>query len=324
MNKLFLLASMLFATSAFAAPASEAPTKPSGTVTLTKDNSIIFDQVVDAESTAKVVQRAQELDSKLKSTDPLYLVLNTPGGSIQDGLEMIQALQGLNRPIHTVTIFAASMGFQIVQGLGDRLVTPSGTLMAHKARGGFSGEFPGQIDSRYTYYIKRLNAMDKVTASRSRGKLTVKSLQALYENEYWVEGQDAVDAGLADKVVLGKCDHSLNGRRNTDFYFMGFVITLVQSECPMNQGILDVAIQISTDQGLMSLKDFQAKGGSFTGKTSNTYSSYSSSWDTIVGPPAPKTAAPVPTVDGLTIEKINAEVDNVKKNFRKRLAIVKE
>jgi ATP-dependent Clp protease protease subunit len=319
MNKLLLLAAGLYSVTATAAPTTEAPTKPSETIVLTKDNSIIFDQEVDIESTAKAFQRAQELDSKLKSNEPIFLVLNTPGGSIQDGLELITNLKALNRPVHTITIFAASMGFQIVQGLGDRLVTPYGTLMAHKARGAFRGEFPGQIDSRYVYYINRLNEMDRVTAARSNGKLTVKSLQALYENEYWVEGRDAVNAGLADKVVIAKCDHSLNGTRSSEFMFLGFTIKLLQSECPMNQGVLGVEVNIATDQGLMPMKDFLAKGGSITGK--NTGSMYRD-WDTYG--PATKTPPPVPTVDGLSLEKINAEVDKLKENFRKRLTVVKQ
>lgn len=299
------------------------------TVTLTKDNSVILDDEVNSNTVAKVMQRAQEIDSKLPSGDPIYLVLNTPGGSIQDGLEMITFLKGLNRPIHTVTIFAASMGFQIVQGLGDRLVTPYGTLMAHKARGSFRGEFPGQIDSRYVYYIKRLNAMDKVTADRSGGKLTVKSLQDLYENEYWVEGQDAIDMGLADKVVIGKCDHSMNGKRETSFEFWGFIITLVQSECPMNQGLLDVTIQVATDQGLMTVKEFLAKGGSLDGsvKPDEDTTSYTPYYG--YGPqPVTETKStgkiPVLTVKGLTLEKIKTEENKLRESFKKRMAVVKE
>lgn len=329
--KNMLIALMLSLASFSAFAEHEGPVKPSQTINLNKDNVLLLDNEVNVETVAKLMQRAQELDAKLTSNDPLYLVLNTPGGSIQDGLELITFLKGLNRPVHTITIFAASMGFQIVQGLGDRLVTPFGTLMAHKARGAFRGEFPGQIDSRYVYYIKRLNEMDKITAARTNGKLTVKSLQDLYENEHWVEGRDAVESGLADKVVIGKCDHSLNGKRTSSFEYWGFLITLVQSECPMNQGIIDLTVQVATDQGLMTIKEFLSKGGSLEGKSTSDYgyspyygggSSYGPSPASVTSAPAAK--APVLTVDGLTMEKINKEVEKIRDNFKKRLAVVKE
>jgi len=203
MKKLLLTA--LFLLSSVAYGATE--------LTLTRDNTIVLRDEVTQDSTAKVMAEAQRLDSKLKSNEPMYLVLDTPGGSIQSGLEMITFLKSLNRPVHTVTLFAASMGFQTVQGLGTRYITPFGTLMAHKARGGFQGEFPGQIDSRYVYYLKRLAELDRIAVSRSKGKYTEKTFAALYENEHWVDGFNAVQEGLADEVVGVKCDHSLNGTR---------------------------------------------------------------------------------------------------------------
>ena len=111
------------------------------------------------------------MDASLKSGYPIYLFLNTPGGSIQAGLELIEGLNGINRPIHTVTLFAASMGWQLVQHLGTRYVLKYGVLMSHKARGQFSGEFGGgasQMDARYGLWLKRVHIME--TLQYTRGK----------------------------------------------------------------------------------------------------------------------------------------------------------
>jgi ATP-dependent Clp protease protease subunit len=281
---------------------------------LNSDNTIILDDEVNDETVARVTHKAQQMDSKLKSGDPIYLVLYTPGGSIQAGLEMITMLKGLNRPVHTVTLFAASMGFQTVQGLGTRYITPFGTLMAHKARGQFSGEFPGQIDSRYVYYIKRLNELDRITVSRSGGKLTEKSFKELYADEVWIDGFDAKNYGLADQVVTIKCDASLNGTRDNILNFMGFSIKLVLSACPLIMGPLEIVPLMQTDQGLIPLNEFLAKGGSLTGAASDPYAF--SSFSSASYGPAHK-AAPVLTVQGLTMEKINAEVAKAKESREK-------
>lgn len=276
-------------------------------ITLTSDNHIVLDDVVDSVSTANVVQQAYALDSKLKSDDPIFLVLDTPGGSIDAGLNMIQSLNSLNRPVHTITIFAASMGFQTAQGLGTRYILPGGILMSHKARGEFQGEFPGQLDSRYGFWLKRLARIDEQVVKRSNGKLTAKSYRDLYENEWWGEGADAVALGLADEVIAVKCDHSLSsGTKNAAFNFMGFTIMLAKSRCPTNNGILGIQAFLQTNQGLMKLEDFLAKGGSFTPVDSSSFISN-----------------PLYTTAPLTITEVTKKVEEIRMNAMKRREVIK-
>jgi len=235
-----------------------APAVESGRVVLTKDNSITMNDVIDSDTVAKLLMDVKALDSRLPSGDPIYLVLNSPGGSIDAGVELIERLSHLNRKVHTISLFSASMAFQTAQGLGDRLVTQDGTMMSHKARGGFYGEFPGQLDSRYSYYLKRVNRLDSRVVARTKGKHTMKSYAALIENEYWCDGQECVTQGLADKVVTATCDKSLDGQRRDEYKFLFFgqriVLTLVSDACPLNTGILDVEIAVNGNK-LYAAKD---------------------------------------------------------------------
>lgn len=221
-------------------PESQDPNK----IILTKDNTVSLSGEVSDASAAQVVLKARELDSKLPSGYPIYLVMSTPGGSIDAGLEMIDNLKTLNRPVHTVTLFAASMGFQTAQGLGTRYVSPTGTLMSHKARGGLSGEFPGQFDSRYGYYLKRVLKLDEVVVARSSGKQTLAGYRAAYANELWCQGQECVDIGVADKSVQVACDKSLDGvqKDQVSLSFLGMEIKLdvTRAACPTITGILEV------------------------------------------------------------------------------------
>lgn len=219
-------------------------------VVLTKDNVIIMNDYFDDETVANVAQKAKELDAALPSGDPLYLVLNSGGGSIDAGIELIQNLNTLNRPVHTLTLFAASMGFQTVQGVnGQRLITKDGNLMSHKARGGFRGEFPGQLDSRFGYYLKRIQRLDEHVVSRTNGKHTLESYANLIENEYWCDGQDCIDQGFADTIVNPSCDQSLSGTSKkmwARFMYMGHVVEIVDimSSCPLITGALSYNIYI--------------------------------------------------------------------------------
>lgn len=233
---------------------------------LTKDNTAVLFGVVDSSSVSDVMQQIQKLDSSLKSGYPIYLVLYTPGGSIQDGLELIEYLKSVNRPIHTITIFAASMGFQIAQNLGQRYILQNGVLMSHKAAGGFEGEFGdgnSQIDSRYGLWMERVLEMDNQTVKRTNGKQTLKSYRAAYQNELWLTGNKSVAGGYADKVISATCDASLKENRTQHLEIMGFGINVIYSACPLNTNPLSVEIEIPTNKGTMKYQDFLAKGGVF-------------------------------------------------------------
>jgi ATP-dependent Clp protease protease subunit len=219
------------------------------TVLLTKDNTISLNDAFYDISTSNVIKKANELDARVKSDDPIYLVINSPGGSIESGLELIENLSNIKRPIKTISLFSASMGFQTVQGLGERLIVKNGTLMAHKAKGGFYGEFPGQLDTRYNYYLKRVLRMDEIAVSRTAGKYTLKSFRALIEPEYWCDGQDCIDNGFADKIVKPSCDKSLEGTTTVSVFqeaIQGHTVELLADydACPLNTQPLKYKILI--------------------------------------------------------------------------------
>lgn len=245
MKKLLFAALLALSGSVYASTATK-----SYSVTLTKDNTIVMNDEFDGDTVAKVQQRARELDSKLASKEPLFLILDSPGGSIFAGMEMIESLNNLNRPVHTITLFSASMAFQTVQGVkGKRLMVPNGTLMSHKARGGVSGEFPGQLDSRYSYLLSVVYGLDKKVVERTNGVHTFKSYEALIENEYWCTPATCIQQGLADGIANVKCDASLNGTHDVVVaraIAMGMALQLIAtySDCPTTTSALDYNITV--------------------------------------------------------------------------------
>ena len=152
------------------------------------------------------------MDAALAPGEVIYLVLNTPGGSIFAGLELIENLNSLKSRVDTVTIFAASMGFQTVQQVtGNRYILENGALMSHKASGAIEGEFPGQLDSRYRYILSVVTEMDRKNAVRTKGKHTLESYQSLIENEYWCAPGDCLKEGFIDAKATVRCDNTLSG-----------------------------------------------------------------------------------------------------------------
>jgi len=209
------------------------------TVSLSSDNLIVLNGPINDASASEAILEVRRLNDK-STKEPIYLFLATPGGEIEAGLAMVESLKGSQRPVVTITQFAASMGFQLVQQLGDRYILSSGVLMSHHARGAVSGEFGGpgisQLQSRIGMWERRVLRLDKDTVARTKGKQTLASYQSAYDHEMWVSGPEAVDQGYADEVVVVTCDKSLSGKKTKEASLLGGLIHVKYkiANCPLD------------------------------------------------------------------------------------------
>lgn len=174
-------------------------------ITLTPDNHINFNKPFTDKSITEVQLKAYELSAK---TDTIYLVLYTPGGSVSAGQSLYQYIKGLGIKVHTITLFAASMGYQTVQHLGKRYMTPYGTLMSHRASiKGLGGEIGGELDSFYNYIKSQITKLEDVSAKRVG--VTLSAYRRLIADELWLTSEQAVSLGHADEIVDVKCSKEL-------------------------------------------------------------------------------------------------------------------
>lgn len=224
------IVALLFAV--IASSAISAPLKKEE-ILLTKNNTVNLRGPVTSQSANEVIADLTALD-KLPEDGPIFLVLNTPGGSILAGLELIQYMNTLRRPVSVVANFAASMGFHILQHSKTRFVTEFATIMSHRARGSFSGEIPHQINSRLKHIIDLVGKMDDHVISRTNGKYNRSSYMELIRDEYWGVGANSINDRFADKVAVLKCDGELKEikEKKTVQVFM-FLVEVEVSKCPL-------------------------------------------------------------------------------------------
>ena len=237
-------------------------------VVLSKDNTAVLSGEVNGDSVGAVMLKVKELNRVHSfSSKPIYLFLNTPGGEIQAGLEMLESLRGSSRQVNTITLFSASMGFQIVQNLGDRLIVKNGIMMSHRAAGEISGYFggqaPSQMDSRYALWLSRIKEMDQQTVSRTKGKQTLESYQKAYADELWLTGNQSVEQGYSDRVVVVRCDSSLDGVTTHTVSVFGLTLSYDLDNCPLNTSPMNIRVasppQEKTPMTAEQVKEVQAR-----------------------------------------------------------------
>ena len=221
-------------------------------ITLTERNTLVLRNVINQESASQVQSKAISLSQNLAKTETIYMFLDTPGGEIGSGTQLITVLRGLPQRVDTITNFAASMGFITAQSLGNRYILPAGILMSHRARGGADGQIPGELNTRVAFFTKMLDDADGPIAKRVG--LSKKAYQALIHDEHWVAGQRAVMTKMADRVVLVRCDKDLAKGTNTENIstFFGNV-EVKYSNCPL------ITAPLSVNFAQLSLSEFDPK-----------------------------------------------------------------
>jgi len=236
----YVIMLLLFCTTAFAA--NQSIQKPTKTIVLQSTNTVYFGEDFNSVSVSKLMNRIQALPM----VEDIYLLIDSPGGSVEAGLLLRDFIKGLPVKVHTITMFGASMGFITVQMLDNRYIMESGYLMSHLARGGFRGEIPNQLDSRYNFYLKRLEYIDKQVVKRTNGKYTLDEYRKLINDEYWCNSYDCVADGFADEVVNVTCGSSMVGTKVEDkkvtFMGMEFEVKITTSRCPLI-GVLDLQVK---------------------------------------------------------------------------------
>jgi ATP-dependent protease ClpP protease subunit len=211
---------------------SASTTFASTQIVLTSQNSVSFNQPVREDYAAKKQLELMAKDFLLPKTQPIYLILDTPGGSVFAGNQFIDFAKSLNRPIHTIVIFAASMGYQITQELGKRYITTTGTLMSHRgAISGLSGQVPGELNARLKMLEDSLVGMNERAAKRVG--MSLDSYQNAIINELWVSGEAAVKSGHADEVASVSCDKSLSGSYFDEVATIFGPVHVEYSKCPL-------------------------------------------------------------------------------------------
>lgn len=204
----------------------------SNTIVLDTDNVLTIRTPFSDEFMQEVFASITEHAHPKLQTKPLYVYLYTPGGRVTSGQTLIDGLNGLKRPVHTITDFAASMGFQTVQGLKTRYILPSGTLMSHRMSGGAEGEFGGNLNTRLDHASRMGARMDTIAAKRMG--ISLEDYQKLIGPEYWRDGEDAIADKAADKITHVVCTKRLiETKQRINVKTMFGDVDIVWSACPL-------------------------------------------------------------------------------------------
>ena len=167
---------------------------------LLKERIIFLGDEVN-EATANIVV-AQLLH--LAYDDPkkdIKLYINSPGGSVYDGLAIYDTIQYISPDVQTIGIgLQASMGaFLLSSGTkGKRSALPSSRIMIHQPSSGTQGKITDQeITLREGLFLKQ--RLNEILAKNTGQKLAKVEKDA--DRDFWMSAEEAKAYGLIDTVI---------------------------------------------------------------------------------------------------------------------------
>ena len=172
-------------------------------------NVIFFDVPVEATSVDEAVSILSTLSGDI------YLVLNSPGGSVIDGARLINYIKHSGKNINTVCDnFCASMAFQIFEVGKKRYMVDNAMLMAHPASGGAQGTIENMA-SMLNSFKKYIDRMDAETAARSG--IEYSKFKAMVADNVWVDTSDALQMRLADDMIFLELEYPVMKQATPNF-----------------------------------------------------------------------------------------------------------
>jgi ATP-dependent Clp protease protease subunit len=170
---------------------------------LLRQRIIFLDSEGNSESANRVTKQLMLLASDDSKRD-ITIYINSPGGSIIDGMAIYDTMQLIEPDIRTIAIgMAASMGqFLLSSGTkGKRFITPNARVLMHQPSGGVGGTTTDvRIGAELILDMKK--RLSTLTSQQ-----TGQSLERIYEDtehDSWYTAQEALEYGFVDHVIGGE------------------------------------------------------------------------------------------------------------------------
>lgn len=169
---------------------------------LMKERVVFFTGPVETNMCNVMVAQLLFLEAE-NPEQPINMYINSPGGSVYDGMAVYDVMQYIKCPVATyVTGMAASMGSFIAQAgaPGMRYLLPRAITMIHQPSSGTHGKISDmEIDFLESQRIK-VEMTNLYVKHNSRG-VPYERFVELLDRDKWLTAPQALELGLADHIV---------------------------------------------------------------------------------------------------------------------------
>lgn len=167
---------------------------------LLKERIVFLGSQVDQGSANLICAQLLLLEAEDRERD-IALYINSPGGSVTDGLAIYDTMQYVRCDVATICVgLAASMGqFLLCAGApGKRYALPHSRILMHQPSGQMQGQAADiAIQAEQIVYLKRMMA-ERIAYHTGQ---PVERIETDSDRDRWFTAEEARDYGFIDQVI---------------------------------------------------------------------------------------------------------------------------
>jgi ATP-dependent Clp protease protease subunit len=167
---------------------------------LLKERIVFLGTQVDQTSANLICAQLLLLEAEDTSRD-IFLYVNSPGGSVTDGLAIYDTMQYVTCDVSTICLgLAASMGqFLLCAGSpGKRYALPHSRILMHQPSGQMQGQAADiAIQAEQIIYLKRMMA-ERISFHTGQ---PIERIESDSDRDRWFTAEEALEYGFIDKVI---------------------------------------------------------------------------------------------------------------------------
>ena len=172
---------------------------------LLKDRIIFLGEDVNSTTASLVIAQMLFLESEDPDKE-IFLYINSPGGSITDGMGIVDTMNYIKCPVSTICVgLAASFGAVLLANgeKGKRFATPNSEILIHQPLiGGQGGGISGQateIKIHADHMIRTREKLNKLLSEKT-GQ-SIETIERDTERDHYMTAQEALEYGLIDGIM---------------------------------------------------------------------------------------------------------------------------
>ncbi|MCQ2502882.1 MAG: ATP-dependent Clp protease proteolytic subunit [Saccharofermentans sp.] len=170
---------------------------------LLKERIVILSEEVNAVTASLITAQLLFLEAEDPDKD-IQFYINSPGGSVSDGLMILDTMNLIKPDIQTICMgMAASMGSVLLSAgtKGKRCILPNAEVMIHQPLGGAQGQATEILIA--ADHIKDTRVRLNQILADNCGK-DLETLMKDTDRDHWMTAQEALEYGIVDKILDNK------------------------------------------------------------------------------------------------------------------------
>lgn len=164
---------------------------------LFENRNVVISTEIEPDMSNEIMQFLQALDSD--NHKPIQLLINSPGGHVDAGWQIIDTMLSLSSPVITVnTGTCASMASVILSFGAHRRSLPHARVMLHEVSAGTSGKLR-EMQARMEE-TERVNKTTMSALAKNCGK-TYEELMNDVIRDKWMTAEESIEYGIIDEII---------------------------------------------------------------------------------------------------------------------------